>query len=66
MSKKQLKNSLISIKKMLPRCEQANESSQVRQIIKVDELRLKKESQLLLCKFKRYKKEIGREKWIDF
>ena len=48
-------------KRLQPRGEQINESSQVRQITEVDELGLEKKRQFLLSKFKRYKKEIDRE-----
>ena len=48
-------------KRLQPSFEQVDISNNVSQIIEVDALDLEKERQLLFSKFKRYKKEIGRE-----
>ena len=48
-------------KRLQPSFEQVGISSNVSQIVEVDALDLEKERQLLFSKFKRYKKEIGRE-----
>ena len=49
-------------KRLQPSFEQVGISSNMSQIIEVDALDLEKERQLFFSKFKRYKKEIDREK----